>query len=94
MDFGALRSMPNRLRKYRRISGFSQKQVAKMLGLKNSSQISRWENGMRFPSLKNLLRLSILYWTLPEALYIDHVRELRKEIKEREERYLLKKSAI
>jgi len=84
MDDRNVRQIPNLLRKYRRIAGFKQKDVAKLLGHKGGSLASRWENGKRFPSTMNLLKLSVLYWTLPEALYIDHVRKLREEIYQRE----------
>lgn len=78
--------IPNLLRKHRRIRGFSQKQVAVLLGLKNASRVSRWESGECLPSALNIFRLSIIYRVLIDALFIDHIRELRKDIHEREKK--------
>lgn len=76
--------VPNCLRKYRRIRGFSQKDVAKRLGLKNSSMISRWECGKCMPNTKNVFRLSVLYHTLVDALFIDIIRSMRAELHQKE----------
>ncbi len=63
--------IPNLLRKHRRIRGLSQKQVAKILELKSASRISRWEKGSCIPSHVNVVRLSIIYRTMAEALFRD-----------------------
>lgn len=63
--------IPNRLRKYRRIMGYSQVEVARMLGLKSKGRISEWESGRRLPGIRNLIKLSILYRTLIDHLYYD-----------------------
>jgi transcriptional regulator with XRE-family HTH domain len=65
------RHIPNRLRKFRKISGYSQTDVMKLLGFKSTNRISRWEKGLAFPSVENLLKLSILYRTLADQLYPD-----------------------
>lgn len=75
-----LKPFPSCLRKYRKMNGFKQREVAQLLGLKNSSIISLWEQGKRFPSAMNLLKLSVLYWTLPDAFYPDQVRAMRKKL--------------
>ena len=71
--------IPNSLKKYRRLTGYSQKQVAKVLGLKQSSCISQWEKGMSLPGAKQLFRLSFLYKTLPNHLYHDLCRTWKDE---------------
>ncbi len=76
--------VPNCLRKYRRISGYSQKDVANVLGLKSSSRISRWEKGECFPNITNLFRLAVLYRTMVDALFIDLLEKVREEIHLRE----------
>lgn len=93
---GTLRSMeyksiPNALRKYRRIRGLSQKQVAKFLGLKNASRISRWERGDCLPSLVNAVRLATLYRTLVDGIFGDLVKVVRTEIHDREKKNTEKK---
>jgi transcriptional regulator with XRE-family HTH domain len=67
----------NRLRKYRKQMGYDQKLVARKLGLKCTSQISRWEEGKSMPSVINLLKLSIIYCRLPTDLYLDIYIELK-----------------
>jgi transcriptional regulator with XRE-family HTH domain len=62
---------PNRLKKYRRCVCLSQKQVAKMLGLTNTSPLSRWEKGLVYPSIAHLFRLCRIYKTIPQELYTD-----------------------
>ena len=75
---------PNRLKKYRRIFCLSQKQVARMLGLKNTSPLSRWEKGRAFPGIIHLFGLSRIYKTLPSELYIDLWLTISKEISTKE----------
>jgi transcriptional regulator with XRE-family HTH domain len=77
------RTIPNSLRKFRKMSGYSQQQVALLLGVENTGMISRWENGSRFPSPVNIFRLAALYHTMADALYLDLIRVVRKEIQTR-----------
>ncbi len=67
----------NRLRKYRKLMGYTQMQVALKLGYSCTSQISRWEEGLSMPSAINLLKLSIIFGRLPTDLYFDSYLELR-----------------
>ncbi len=80
------RVIPNSLRRFRKMSGYTQKQVALLLGVKSTGMISRWEQGSRFPSPVNIFRLAALYHTMADALYIDLLRALRKEIQARRNR--------
>lgn len=80
MHFLDYTKISNCLRKYRKTRGLKQKDVAGILGLKSTSLISRWERGVCLPSLINLLRLSILYRTLVDGLFIDLKRLLQKEL--------------
>ena len=74
------KNIPNALRKFRKTNGYTQKQVASFLGVRNPCMISRWENGSRLPSPVNMFRLAVLYRTMVDALYIDLIRVLRTEI--------------
>jgi len=58
----------NRLWKYRKERGLTQRDVAYILGIKNASQISHWERGDKIPGTKNILKLSALYQRLPNDL--------------------------
>jgi transcriptional regulator with XRE-family HTH domain len=84
MNRGNLKSIPNCLRKYRRIRGLKQKQVAAILGVKSTGMICRWENGQSFPNIANLFKLAILYRTLPDALFFDLRQALKEQILRRE----------
>lgn len=78
------RHIPNRLKKYRSMMGYTQKDVAKMLGIENTCRLSRWEKGFALPNVINLFKLSILYRTLPEELYRDISSELRDTLRKSE----------
>jgi len=76
------RRIPNRLKKYRRLAGLSQKEVAQFLGLKNTACISRWEKGCGYPGITVLFRLSLLYKTLPNHLYQEVWESLKEDIQQ------------
>jgi transcriptional regulator with XRE-family HTH domain len=61
--------LPNKLKKYRRIAGLSQKKVARVLGFADTSVLSRWEQGHVVPSLLYAFKLSKLYSVLPHELF-------------------------
>jgi transcriptional regulator with XRE-family HTH domain len=86
------KKIPNNLRKYRKAIGLKQEEVARILGLKNSGMISRWENGVCLPSLINAFKLSGLYSVLVDALFFPVIRMIKRKIMEREE-YLKRKHA-
>lgn len=60
--------------------GYSQKEVARLLGHKDTTMLSRWEKGKSMPSARNLLKLSIIYRTLADQLYFDLILEERSAI--------------
>lgn len=78
------------LRKHRKIMGYTLRDVAYRLNLKSTNRISRWEQGTAFPSVKNLLMLSIVYRTLSDQLYEEYRNELRVVILKREQLLLEK----
>jgi len=81
------REIPNLLRKYRRINGYSQGDVAKILGFKSSAILSRWESGRELPNIIDIVRLSVLYRTLIDAFFIDHIGKAREEISKGEQNF-------
>jgi len=82
------KNIPNCLRKYRKTRGLKQKDVARILGVKSASMVSRWEKGVCLPNTINLFKLAVLYRTMSDAFFIDLIRELRSEIQKREEKVL------
>ena len=85
---------PNRLKKYRRLFGFSQKKVALILGLNDTSPLSRWEKGISLPNIIHLFRLSRLYKTMPSELYFDLWLNISKEISAKENNLLTQHESI
>ena len=61
----------NQLKSNRKSIGYTQKEVAEILGLNSVAQISRWERGERNPNLKQALQLSALYHRLVNDLFWD-----------------------
>ncbi len=51
--------------------GYTQREVARKLGLTSRGRLSEWESGTRFPGIRNLIKLSLLYHTLIDELYLD-----------------------
>jgi len=49
--------------------GYSQKKVARMLSLADTSALSRWEHGIALPGIVQVFRLSRIYHALPQDLY-------------------------
>jgi transcriptional regulator with XRE-family HTH domain len=60
---------PNKLKMIRRCHGYSQKKVARILGLADTSTLSRWERGGAMPSVVQVFRLARIYQTLPHELF-------------------------
>lgn len=76
------RKFPNRLRKHRRLARLTQRDVAVLLNV-SQGRVSAWENGEVFPSMVNFLKLSILYSTLCNELYLDLLKEFQTEFENR-----------
>lgn len=60
--------IPNRLKKYRCMAGYTQRQVAEKLGMKQSNLISKWEKGLNTPGVYHLYQMAHLYNTISEEL--------------------------
>ncbi len=50
--------------------------------------ISRWEKGASLPNSLNIFRLSLLYRTLIDVLFVDLMRLLKEDLRKREENVL------
>jgi transcriptional regulator with XRE-family HTH domain len=87
------RRIPNSLKKYRRISGLSQKTVAAFLGMQQTYLISRWEKGVCLPNMENLFRLSLLYKTPPNNLYFELWQRLKLDAIAKEQKLLAHKES-
>lgn len=63
--------------------GLRQKHVAYLLGHKTPDQVSRYEQGLRFPGLRMFLQFEIIYGMPARFLYSDLYEKLRAEIEAR-----------
>jgi|SRR5271157_1182121 len=66
--------LQNYLRTYRRKSGFTQREVAFLLGGKSGAQLSRYEKQRRLPPLRTALAFEAIY-KVPLAELFAGVRE-------------------
>lgn len=78
-------NIPNCLRRYRKVRGLKQKEVADILGVRSASMISRWEKGLTLPSTLNAFKLALIYRTMVDGLYIDLITSLKEDIRKQEE---------
>jgi transcriptional regulator with XRE-family HTH domain len=60
--------------------GYEQKQIAVLLGHKSIHQISRYETGQRKPSLKDEVKLFILYGLPVQILFNQYFHKCRIEL--------------
>lgn len=74
----------NRLLYHRTILKYKLQDVAYLLGHKHQDMIGRWERGACMPKGCELLKLCLIYRTLPHDLYPDLTDELKQEITARE----------
>ena len=75
------KAVSNCLSKYRKARGLSQVEVARILGLKSSAHVCRWEHGRCWPSAVNLLNLAALYEVPVDWLYADALQLLRTDMR-------------
>jgi transcriptional regulator with XRE-family HTH domain len=70
----------NSLWKYRKRLGFTQQEVATLLGCRSDTVVIRYEKGERLPILTTALKLGIVYGVPVEFLFGDLYDQLRAEI--------------
>jgi transcriptional regulator with XRE-family HTH domain len=75
----------NNLILYRRRMGFTQKQIARLLGQRDASMVSHYEHGRALPPLAVALSLEIIYRVPVAFLFPAMYDELKREIREQEE---------
>ncbi len=72
--------VPNKLKMFRRTAGYSQKKVARMLGLADTSTLSRWEHGSKLPGIVQVFRLAQIYRTWPHELFPELWRDITASV--------------
>ena len=76
----------NNLILYRRRMGFTQKQVARLLGHADETMVSHYEHGRALPPLASALALEIIYRVPVAFLFPCMYDELKLRIRKHEER--------
>jgi DNA-binding XRE family transcriptional regulator len=61
--------VPNNLKEHRIRCGYTQKEVAELLGMQCEDRLSHWEKGQALPSVGNLFKLAQLYKVQIEEIY-------------------------
>lgn len=64
-----MKEIKNKLKEYRIKAGLKQKDVAKAMGLKHTTKISKWERGKLYPHPMNLFKLARFYNVNVEELF-------------------------
>jgi transcriptional regulator with XRE-family HTH domain len=72
-------NLHNHLRAHRKARGFTQEQVANILGIRNST-LSGWETGSRILNLKDIENLAKVYDLHPAALLMPPAESERVEL--------------
>lgn len=70
--------------KYRERIGFTQIQVAQLLGNRKTTLLSKLEKGLRLPSLTTALRLAIIYRAPVDFLFTSLYEALREKLRKSE----------
>ncbi len=82
MSMDYRRPFPNRLKVIRQSTGYTQRQVAKLLGFKTPSLLSDWENEKSMPNATNLIKLCILYNKASRDLYPEYYQQVAQRFNE------------
>jgi len=77
----SIKSKPNNLVLYRRRMGFTQKQVARLLGHRAASMVSHYEHGRSFPPLPVALTLEIILRVPVAFLFPEFYDEAKLRIR-------------
>lgn len=78
------RFFPNALRLHRQTLGLTQRQVAALLDLHDTVPVSQWEKGVKLPNSINLIKLSLIYHTVPNELYHELFQDFRETLQVKE----------
>lgn len=77
---------PNSVMRYRVRLGYTQEQLAMLLGCRRAQTVGRMERGTALPGLLTTLKLSAALRTPVEFLYQETFLTLRDEVRQHEER--------
>jgi len=70
----------NQIRRYRKKRYLRQRDVTRILGIKETTDLYRWETAKKLPSLINALKLSVALNCPVELLFFDHYSQIKKDL--------------
>ncbi len=79
----AVHKLDNYLRTYRKRSGFSQDELAYLLGTRDGAKVSRYERGGRQPSLDTALAYEAVFGIPPRELFAGRFAKARRSVRRR-----------
>ena len=74
------RKLPNYLRTFRKRAGFTQGDMAFLLGMKTSPHVSRYEHFRTLPSLKTAFAFEVIFRVPAKELFAGVYGEVEREI--------------
>jgi transcriptional regulator with XRE-family HTH domain len=77
------RRLDNYLRTYRRRAGFSQSELAYLLGTRDGAKVSRYERNSRLPSFDALLAMTLILGVPIDELFAGRVATTRGIVRRR-----------
>lgn len=86
--------LSNYLRTYRKRSGFTQDEIAYLLGCKNGAKVSRYENFSRLPGVKTSFAYSVIFRVPQQELFAGEYQKVEKDVLMRARRLKKKYEAI
>lgn len=77
--------LPNYLRMHRKRSGFSQDEVAFLLGVKSGAKVCRYERRRRVPPLETALAYEVIFRIPVRKLFLGTYEEVERRVVKRAE---------
>lgn len=72
--------LPNYLRTHRRRAGFTQNELAFLLGSSSGNNVSRYERGVAIPILTTLLAYAVIFGTPINELFGGVLEEVERDV--------------
>jgi len=73
--------IPNYLKRIRRAAGYSQREVASILGVSYTTSICKWEKGLLMPGLRHVFIMANLFEVMPQELYVELWQTTKHSVK-------------
>lgn len=84
--------LPNYLRAFRKRAGFSEEEIAYLLGVHNPGQVSRYEHFHSAPGLLTTLAYHAIFQTSPPEMFGGKYEKIAQAVRRRAKRLVAKLS--